>query len=114
MKIKFGATLVGLQLPLRKVLKASDTVWKGMGKEMVVTSGLDGCHSAGSYHYYGYAVDLRTRYFTKAEALTLNKQIRKELVRLQYPLQLSEKLIIVLEKSHLHIQFNAGDVYAPH
>ena len=33
----------------------------------MITETLGGEHSAGSLHYYGYAVDLRIRYFTESE-----------------------------------------------
>ncbi len=98
MKIKEGVILAGLKLPMRKVLKTANKIWANHGQELVVTSGLDGTHSAGSYHYYGYAVDLRTRYFDED---------RKSLIASELKKRLGGMYTVVLEKTHIHVQFNA-------
>ena len=91
--------MAGLKLPMRKVLKVADAVYKEHGKELVVTSALDGTHSAGSYHYYGYALDFRTRYFDSQDEKTLvARKIREKL---------GDKYRVILESTHLHIQYNA-------
>lgn len=97
MKIKKGVIMQGLQLPMRRVLKLADVIYKSYGKELVITSALDGTHSAGSYHYYGYALDLRTRYFKAGYA----SQVAGELQRV-----LGDSYTVVLEKTHIHVQFN--------
>ena len=98
MKIKEGAILAGLQIQMRKALKAADRIWRDYGEELVVTSGLDGAHSAGSMHYYGYAVDLRTRYFTEDEQL----EIRDKLVN-----ELGPSYFVLLHNTHIHIHYRA-------
>ena len=67
MKIKKGVSLIGLRLVMRPVLIEADRIWDDLGQELVITSCTDGTHSPGSLHYYGYAVDLRTRYLTQEE-----------------------------------------------
>lgn len=100
MKIKRNVVMAGLQLPMRQALKAADILWTRHGQELVVTSALEGEHSAGSYHYYGYAVDLRSRYFTD--------MIKRDIVvRLQRDLG-PKGYTVIGEASHIHIQFNAG------
>ena len=88
----------GLQLPMRKALKVADAVYKKYGQELTITSALDGTHSAGSYHYFGYAIDLRTFYYSDEIKIKVSQEIRE---------QLGFKYTVILEKTHIHIQFNA-------
>lgn len=98
MKIKKGASLQGLQYEMRPVLTTADDVWNKHGKELVVTAGTDGTHSAGSLHYYGYAVDFRTYYFSKEN---------KEAVYQELKSILSDKLYdVVKEKTHIHVEYD--------
>jgi hypothetical protein len=98
MKIKKGVIMSGLQLPMRKALIEANHVYNFHNQELVITSAIDGEHSAGSYHYYGYAVDLRTRYFTDNEALDVAKKIREKL---------GNDYTVLFETNHIHIQYNA-------
>jgi len=97
MKIKEGVIMQGLQLPMRKVLKKAALLWRNQREELVITSALDGTHSAGSYHYYGYALDLRTRYFTTTVSAELAKTLQ---------FQLGEAYTVLFEGNHIHVQFN--------
>lgn len=76
--IKESASLRGLQLLMRPVLIEAERIFGSFGLPCVVTSGLDGTHSAGSFHYYGYAVDLRSVHAKtktdKAKILSLLKE----------------------------------------
>ena len=87
----------GLQLPMREVLKQANWLWKKHGQELVVTSALDGEHSAGSLHYYGYAVDFRTRYFSDLKS----QEIVQELQRI-----LGDDYTVIFEVNHIHVQYN--------
>ena len=87
----------GLEREMQPVLKYSDKIWKDYGQEAVVTSARDGMHSAGSMHYYGLAVDLRTRYFPKNQ----HKTIKKELENI-----LGSRYQVVLHSTHMHIEFD--------
>lgn len=101
MKIKEGASLQGLDLKMRPVLIEADKIWINVGdEELVVTSGTDGCHSAGSLHYYGLALDLRTRYFDEETKLEVFNDLRKILW------QYSDKYDVVLHKSHIHVEYD--------
>jgi hypothetical protein len=98
MQIKEGASLQGLQIEMRPVLKAADAVWKENGQELVVTAGTDGTHSAGSLHYYGRAIDLRTRYFSDEE---------RELVFNSLKSILPDSLYDVINHStHIHVEYD--------
>jgi len=101
MKIKPGAVwspLAGLHIEMRRALIAAETVFKAHGVELVVTSGLDGEHSAGSYHYYGLAVDLRTRQIpTVAEVQQIAQELRAAL---------GSPYDVVVEGDHLHLEYD--------
>lgn len=99
MRLKEGVILNGLNIKMRQVLIAAEKVWKKYGIEegVTVTSGLDGCHSAGSKHYYGYALDLRTKYFTDDI---------KNLVAFELEASLTDDYSVIVEPSHIHVQYN--------
>jgi len=97
MQIKEGVAMQGLQIEMRLVLKAANNIWKHHGRELVITSALDGTHSAGSYHYFGYAVDLRHRFFTSTEKVSVTKEL-KEVLGPDYT--------VINERTHIHVQFN--------
>ena len=100
MKIKQGVILHPLHPAMRRVLMVANEVWNEHGQELVVTSGLDGTHSAGSAHYYGCAVDLRTWYFTDADKASVMHELAKRLPTIYY---------IALEKTHIHIHYRHPD-----
>ena len=95
MKIKEGVIMAGLQLEMRPVLKAADRLWKQYGEELVVTSALDGTHSAGSLHYYGLALDFRTRYFPDGVAFEASEVLQDAL---------GPDFRVIYEGTHIHVQ----------
>jgi hypothetical protein len=97
MKIKRGASLNGLKIEMRKPLAAAGQIWEDAGHELVVTSGTDGTHSAGSLHYYGYALDFRTRYFDEPHIVKIAHSLRKAL---------SDEYDVIIHKSHIHVEFD--------
>jgi len=97
MQIKDGVILAGLQLVMRKVLISADAIWNELGQELVITAGLDGAHSAGSLHYYGLAIDLRSRYFTKDEKEEAAEKLRAAL---------GSDYDVVVHKSHIHVEYD--------
>ena len=97
MKIKKGVILAGLQIEMRPVLKAANQIWQLHQDELVITAGLEGEHSAGSLHYYGYALDLRTRNFSKS----VQKQI---VVRLKE--RLGPDYDVILHSTHMHVEYD--------
>ena len=99
MKLKRGVSLIGLRLVMRPVLIEADRIWEDLGQELVITSGTDGQHSAGSLHYYGYAVDLRTRYFNQEEKY---KAYCDLVDALEY-----EGFNVFMHDTHIHVEFDA-------
>lgn len=100
MKIKEGASLQGLDISMRHALIKADKIWNELGQELVITSGTDGEHSAGSLHYYGLAVDLRTRYFSDEEKSIAYGRLIKELEWMGYR--------VISEPTHIHIERQIG------
>lgn len=94
---KEGVILAGLNIKMRKVLIEAEHIWKKYGQELVVTSGLDGTHSAGSLHYYGRALDFRTRYFTNE----ICNQVANELKA-----NLPNDYDVVLHSTHIHVEYD--------
>lgn len=97
MKIKEGAVLTGLQLEMRKVLVEADKIWKSFNKELVVTEGTGGAHSAGSLHYYGYAVDLRSYYFTSEEKFKVVTDLKNAL---------GGDYDVIVHNTHIHVEYD--------
>lgn len=94
-KIKPGVRLTGLRPEVLLGVQAADSVYAKYGLDCVITSAVDGIHSKGSLHYTGQAVDLRTR----DSGAKINEIVRdiKE--------ALAENYDVVLEKDHLHLEF---------
>ena len=102
---------------MRPVLVAANIVWTRHGQELVVTSGLDGTHSAGSYHYYGFALDLRTRYFITIEEVNeVAEDLRQEIRRqawAKFGVHGADAYVVIVEKDHMHVHY-IGDAWHVH
>lgn len=96
MKVKSGVKLTGLQPELIIGLIVCKSVYDKFGFELVITSGLEGNHSRKSLHYTGQAVDLRTRSMSKSTQERVIYEIRK---------RLTEDFDVVLEATHIHIEY---------
>lgn len=105
MKLKEGVIIEGLHISMRMVMVVVEGVYIQYGHESVITSGKegfigDGVHSLGSYHYYGMALDYRTRFLkNRQECLEVVEKIRQKL---------GNKYTAVYEGNHIHIQYNWG------
>lgn len=97
MKIKPGAQIAGLDIRMRPALIIADRIWREHGQELVVTSGLDGEHSAGSLHYYGLALDFRSRYFSPEEKAKVVRALRE---------RLPHGLEVVEHATHIHVEYD--------
>lgn len=97
MQIKEGVIMAGLKIEMRPALTVAGQEWERLGKELVITSALDGTHSAGSLHYYGYAVDLRTYYFSIANKRTAANRLRN---------RLGDDFDVIEHDSHIHCEYD--------
>lgn len=102
MKIKEGVILAGLQIKMRLVLIRADVLWSENGEELVITETLGGVHSPGSLHPYGYAVDLRTRYFKPENVPAIAAQLKK---------RLGANYDVVIHKTHIHVEYDKAKNY---
>ena len=98
MRLKRGVKVQGLQPAMLLALMVAESAFQSRAIELVITSALDGHHSARSKHKLGFAVDLRTRDMPPGDtALNLAGQIKSALGGEYY---------VLLESDHIHIQFN--------
>ena len=102
MLIKEGASLQGLSIQMRPALISAERIWKKYGRSegVTVTSGTDGCHSAGSLHYYGYGLDFRIRYFSEPIALAVSEELSVSLS------SISDKYQVILLGDHIHVEYD--------
>ena len=97
MKVKDGVELKDLNIVMRPALMAADKIWSKHGRELVITSTGDGVHSPASLHPYGYAFDCRTRYFGAEQILEVARELREAL---------PAGFQVIVEKSHIHVEFD--------
>lgn len=97
-KLKKGVSVSELKPQMLIVLQIADCIYKKHGQDCIVTSGNDGLHKMNSLHYTGYAVDLRTRCLQDRET---EQNVAAELAA-----ALGAEFDIVLEKNHLHIEYD--------
>lgn len=87
---------------MRPVLIESERIWLtlGQGDGVTITCACGGVHSAGSFHYYGGALDLRTRDFSETQKNTAYQDLKRALPGYD----------IILHKTHIHAE--PGDALA--
>ena len=83
---------------------AAEKLWKAYGEECVITSGDEivneqrrFVHSTGSLHYYGLALDFRTRYFKPGVIMKLARALR---------IEIGNDYDVVIEKTHIHVEYD--------
>lgn len=97
MKLLPAVILNGLDIRMRPALVTADRIWREHGQELVVTCGLNGVHSAGSLHYYGRALDFRTRYFSAGDKESVVNALRHSL---------SDDYDVVPHDTHCHVEYD--------
>lgn len=98
MKLKTGIKIAGLQPELILGLFIADGIsQKEFGRELTVTSIIDGVHMKGSKHYLGMAADFRTYDMQVGAAPALVTRL-KECLDSWYD--------IVLESDHIHFEYD--------
>lgn len=96
MKLKQGVDLYGIRPELVAVFPIIEGICQKHGQELVITSAGDGKHSRTSLHYVGYAIDIRTRFWDREEALEITRELHQ---------QLSQDYDSVFEGNHIHIEY---------
>ena len=93
---EYNVVIQGLHPCMRLPLKKAEAIWKAHGRPegVTITCGLNGIHSASSWHYCGCAVDLRTNYFNATERQTVYNELKKALPGYD----------VVWHTSHIHVE----------
>lgn len=100
MVYKDGVNLNGVEPPTWYAIGVAEGVFRSRNSELVVTSLTDGVHpDAKNVHGRGFAVDIRTRDLAPNVAGYIVEDLGHLLFKLGYD--------IVLEKDHLHIEWDA-------
>ena len=97
--IKQGAKIAGLQPEMVLAYVIVAPIMLKYGQPMVLTEGTGGEHSKTSRHYIGYAIDIRNRNI---------KDEDKDQAALDIQEALGTEYVVVLHKTHIHIQFNGS------
>ena len=94
-----GVSTAGLQFEMRNVKVEAGRIWAEHGKKCVITAGTEYSpkHSDGSLHPFGYALDLRSNYFTEAV---------KELIAWKLRAALGKGYDVILEATHIHVEYD--------
>lgn len=95
--LKPGVDPEGMRPEILLAVMVAADVYSEAGKDLVVTSLLDGDHRAKSYHYNGLAVDLRIHNLDKVTQSTVTAKLRQ---------RLTTDYDVVLEPDHIHIEFD--------
>ncbi len=96
MKIKPGVRILGIRPEILLALMIAESLFNKENVELVITAAIDGKHSRASLHYTGAAVDLRIRHLPLGGA----EKIYGDLIS-----ALGSDYDVVLEKSHIHVEF---------
>jgi len=96
MRVKPGVNLTGLRPEIVLALIVAQEVYRQFSAELVITSALDGRHSATSLHYAGQAADLRTKHVKPELAQKIADTMSE---------RLGDHYDVIYEGTHLHIEF---------
>ena len=102
MKIKAGVKLLGLVPQASIAMTIVNGVYLTHGKDLVVTSGVEGQHKRRSAHVSGRAFDGRVNYLSDTEAWKVWRACRRALGS-EYDVVLEMK---PYEKRHLHVEWD--------
>lgn len=98
--IKTGVDLRGLQPQMVLAYVLIREVYGRHGYTCTITSGSDGKHGPESLHYKGCALDIRTRDVLPDTLGVMVLEIKQAL---------GGQFDVVLEKDHLHVEFDPKD-----
>jgi hypothetical protein len=97
LSLKKDVNAKGLQPEILLAILIAEGVYAKYGRELVITSLLDGQHMHNSLHYKGLAVDLRIHHLDKKEISYIVAYLKT---------RLGSQYDVVLETTHIHIEFD--------
>lgn len=83
--------------PLSYAIRVAESLYGSVGKELVITSLVDGEHRSDSLHYSGNAADFRTSNLTSSQLQSIYSSLRSQLY--------SQGFDVVLESDHFHVEY---------
>jgi len=96
--MKSDVPLYGLNIKMRVVLIEAERAYLEHAKvESFIVHTVDGIHSPGSLHPYGYAIDYRTNFLTADQ----KKNIFDDLVK-----SLPKGFDVVWHETHIHVEYD--------
>lgn len=102
LSIKADVRVFGLRPEILIALIVAEGVYRDAGFDLVLTAGIDGNHAAGSSHYQGEAIDLRTSTIPEDKRAGILAEIIK---------RLTPDYFAQVEVDHFHIQWKAQKTY---
>lgn len=99
--IKPGVDLNNLKPEILSTVPVVMNIFSMYGVRPTITSGTDGTHSVKSLHYKGLALDWRTRELPGGSGGETAKEVHQIIKA-----ALGEKYDVVLEKTHIHIEYD--------
>jgi len=97
-EVKAHVKLRGLNKKMFPVFLKAPGIWRKHGKNLVITSGLEGKHCKNSRHFVGMALDLRSLSLDRKARI----QVRNELAGI-----LGREYLVLMEHDHFHVEYNA-------
>ena len=97
MKIKSNVSIRNIRPQMVLAAMVVAQYCEEINAECTITSGDDGTHGADSLHPYGLALDFRNRDLTMSEKESMREQIAK---------RLGPDFDVVLESTHLHVEYD--------
>lgn len=95
--LKPGVSINGIKPEALYAMNVADRLYEKFDHDCVITAGVEGSHSRASKHYIGHAFDSRTRDFPDPD---------KKILRDKLSEALGPDFDVVLEKTHLHVEFD--------
>jgi hypothetical protein len=95
--LKAGVVALGMQAQMVRAAIEVAKVYERFGVVCVMTSGVEGKHSAKSLHYQGLAADFRTRHVPNDQRAALRQAVSDAL---------GPDFDVILERTHLHVEYD--------
>jgi len=96
-RMKRGVVLVSSETYIFDIIQDARVSYAKHGKDVVITSGIDGSHKSNSLHYKGRALDLRTRHLSDGQRVEIMTELKA---------RLGPNYDVLFEGNHFHIEYD--------